>query len=52
MSLFQKLKSKKSKENDKNEEKILIGKYSDAPEYLKDNEFIKNGYLINCHSLK
>jgi adiponectin receptor len=52
MSLFQKLKSKKSNENDKNEEKILIGKYSDAPEYLKDNEFIKNGYLINCHSLK
>ena len=52
MSLFQKLKSEKSKENNKNEEKIIIGKYSDAPEYLKDNEFIKNGYLINCHSLK
>ena len=34
------------------ENKIIIGKYSDAPEYLKDNEFIKNGYLINCHSLK
>ena len=30
----------------KDEEKIIIGKYSDAPEYLKDNEYIKNGYLI------
>ena len=34
------------------EDKIIVGKYSDAPDYLKDNEFIKNGYLINCHSLK
>ncbi len=34
------------------EEKIIVGKYSDAPDYLKDNEFIKEGYLINCHSLK
>lgn len=36
----------------KNEERIIIGKYCDAPEYLKDNEYIKDGYLINCHSLK
>ena len=36
----------------KNEDKIIVGKYSDAPEYLKDNEYIKKGYLINCHSLK
>ena len=36
----------------KEEDKIIVGKYSDAPEYLKDNEYIKNGYLINCHSLK
>jgi len=34
------------------EDKIIVGKYRDAPDYLKDNEFIKNGYLINCHSLK
>ena len=59
------LKEKKDKEKDikqkndkkeeklhKKEEKIIIGKYSDAPDYLKDNEYIKNGYLINCHSLK
>lgn len=34
------------------EEEIIVGKYSDAPDYLKDNELIKTGYLINCHSLK
>ena len=26
----------------KDEEKIIIGKYSDVPDYLKDNEYIKN----------
>ena len=36
----------------KEEEQIIIGKYSEAPDYLKDNEYIKTGYLINCHSLK
>ena len=36
----------------KNEDTIIIGKYSDAPDYLKDNEYIKNGYLMNCQSLK
>jgi len=39
-------------EETKIEDKIIIGKYNDAPDYLKDNEFIRNGYLINCHSLK
>ena len=48
--LSQKLDSKEK--SVKNEDKIIIGKYSDAPDYLKDNEFIKNGYLINCQSLK
>ena len=32
--------------------KIIVGNYSKAPDYLKDNEYIKNGYLINCHSIK
>ena len=65
MSLYEDLNKKKikdSKNKDKNsiskekkskiENKIIVGKYSDAPDYLKDNELIKNGYLINCHSLK
>ena len=46
-------KEKKNKtKNNKKEDEIIVGKYSDAPDYLKDNEFIKDGYLINCHSLK
>ena len=34
------------------QDKVLVGKYSEAPDYLRDNEFIKNGYLLNCHSVK
>lgn len=33
-------------------DKIIVGKYSEAPDYLKDNEYIKNGYLLNCHTIK
>ena len=33
---------KKEEKLHKKEEKIIIGKYSDAPDYLKDNEYIKN----------
>ena len=46
----------KGKENEKEKEipkiknGIIVGKYSEAPDYLKDNEYIKNGYLINCNS--
>ena len=43
----------KEKEVSKNlDNKIIVGKYSEAPDYLKDNEYIKNGYLINCHTIK
>ena len=60
MSFYENIKEDKLKDNKtltkekslKNEDKIIVGKYSDAPEYLKDNEYIKKGYLINCHSLK
>ena len=42
----------KEKEASKNlNNKIIVGKYSEAPDYLKDNEYIKEGYLINCNSL-
>jgi adiponectin receptor len=34
------------------QDKVLVGKYSEAPDYLRDNEFIKNGYLLNCHTVK
>ena len=60
MSFYENIKEGELKDNKthtkekslKNEDKIIVGKYSDAPEYLKDNEYIKKGYLINCHSLK
>ena len=30
---------------------ILIGFYYETEEFMKDNEYIKNGYQINCDSL-
>ena len=47
--------NKNSKEKEKEipniiNDKIIVGNYSEAPEYLKDNEYIKEGYLINCNS--
>ena len=34
------------------ENNLLIGTYEEAPEHLKDNEYIKTGYLLNCDSIK
>ena len=48
----EKINSKRKEKLKISKEKIIIGKYSDAPDYLKDNEYIKDGYLINCHSFK
>ena len=45
-------KIKKTKEDDKDKNEIINGKYSEATDYLKDNEYIKNGYLINCNTFK
>ena len=41
------------RKNSKYEEKkgIIIGTYNDLPEFYKDNEYIKKGYLINCDSI-
>ena len=27
---------------------IVIGDYDQAPDYIKDNEFLKGGYRLNC----
>ena len=45
-------KETKQKLKESLRDKIIIGSYSEAPDYLKDNEFIKSGYLINCNSFK
>jgi adiponectin receptor len=34
------------------ENNLLIGTFEEAPDYLKDNEYIKTGYLLNCDSVK
>lgn len=34
-----------------NSSEIKIGKYEEAPDYLKDNEYIRTGYLINCNTV-
>lgn len=35
-----------------NSKEVKIGTYEEAPDYLKDNEYIRRGYLLNCHSIK
>ena len=31
---------------------IIIGTFKEAPKFLQDNEYIKNGYIINCTTFK
>ena len=30
---------------------IILGTYNDLPEYYKDNEYIRKGYLLYCDSI-
>ena len=30
---------------------IILGTYNDLPDFYKDNEYIKKGYLLNCDSI-
>lgn len=43
---------KKKEESYIEEDTVRVGKYEEAPDYLKDNEYIRNGYLLNCHTMK
>ena len=37
---------------DEKTEKLKTGSYEEVPDFIKDNEYIKNGYLLNCDSIK
>lgn len=30
---------------------VIVGSYNEAPDYIKDNKYIKKGYRINCDSV-
>lgn len=49
----QKEEDKLNNINSKNvrKQEIILGTYKDVPEYMKDNEYIRKGYLLNCNSL-
>lgn len=52
------MKTKQNKviepEEDKYNKKMnqVVGTYNDAPDFIKDNEYIKRGYRVNCDSVK
>ena len=49
----EKLKNRINSNNDiKEQSNIIIGTFSEAPKFLQDNEYIKNGYIVNCASFK
>ena len=50
----QKLKKEKEKDNNLiiEETSIIFGSFEQAPKFLQSNEYIKNGYVINCKSFK
>ncbi len=45
-------KENKAIDSDKKNQKIIIGTFQQSPNFLKDNEYIQNGYVINCFSFK
>ena len=45
-------KGKLKNENNPDINSIIIGNFSQAPKFLQENEYIKNGYVINCTSFK
>ena len=45
-------KGKLKNENNLDISSIIIGDFNQAPKFLQENEYIKNGYVINCTSFK
>ena len=49
------MKTKHNKNTNDEEDKYnkqVVGTYNDAPDFIKDNEYIKRGYRVNCDSVK
>lgn len=42
----------KSESKYANKSGVVVGTFNEAPEFLRDNNYIKKGYRINCNSLK
>lgn len=53
-------KNQKAVENTEKEDKniynslqqLKVGTYQEAPKYVQDNEYLKNGYILNCNTYK
>ena len=43
-------KAEKVDYNYEKKRKLEIGTYQDAPKFIQDNEYIKNGYILNCNT--
>ena len=37
--------------NKKQQHSVVVGCITEAPEFMRDNCFIKSGYLVNCHTV-
>ena len=49
---IEKLKEKENNNIIDKETSIILGSFEQAPKFLQSNEYIKNGYIINCKSFK
>ena len=44
------IKSIQNESNKEKEYRMHLGSYEEAPKFLQDNEYIKNGYLLHCNT--
>ena len=46
------IKSTKNEVISEKELPMRLGTYEEAPKFIQDNEYLKNGYLLNCNTFK
>jgi len=44
--------NEEKEEDIENEKDLSIGIFKEAPKFLQDNEYINEGYLLNCNTFK